>query len=133
MNDVLTLPQSTTATLLAANLTATRGATMRDTSPAKFNDTRNMTFFAPLNSGWARVGSILQPGPSSVDLSRVADYHMVPQRVMYSSRMRNETLSTEAGEDLHLSVIDGTAYVNSARVVSTDVLLNNGVMHVLSE
>ena len=103
-----------------------------NSDPAKFNDTQNMTFFAPINDGWRRVGSIVQPG-STVDLSRVGDYHMVPRRVIYSTRMHNETLPTEAGEDLHLYVVDGRAYVNSARVVSTDVLLNNGVMHLLSE
>jgi hypothetical protein len=47
--------------------------------------------------------------------------------------MRNSTIPTLAGEDITISVIDGIAYANSARIISTDILLNNGVMHVIDK
>ena len=46
--------------------------------------------------------------------------------------MQNSTIRTLVGEDINISVTDGTAYANSASIISTDVLLNNGVMHVVA-
>lgn len=60
------------------------------------------------------------------------NYH-VARGVYYSVNMTNKTIQSLSGSDLHMSVIDGTAFINSAKVVSTDLLLNNGVLHVLEK
>jgi uncharacterized surface protein with fasciclin (FAS1) repeats len=60
-------------------------------------------------------------------------YHIVQGNMEYSIKMRNSTLPTLAGEDITISVIGGIAYANSARIISTDILLNNGVMHVIEK
>lgn len=132
INQVLTLPQSTTATLLAANMTAFLGALNVGGNVPAFNDMRNVTVFAATNHGFERVGSVIENIPVE-GLSRVTSYHMIPGQILYSTDLQNTTISTLAGENLTVSVIDGVAFINSARVESTDVLINNGVMHIISE
>jgi uncharacterized surface protein with fasciclin (FAS1) repeats len=127
--------------LFAANLTAALSALNMGGNAARFNESGNITVFAPRNEGFERIASHFETlqtlQTENQDLrqivSHITDYHMVTGRVLYSTEMTNETLSTLAGEDVHFSVIDGVGYVNSARLVSTDILLNNGVLHVISE
>jgi uncharacterized surface protein with fasciclin (FAS1) repeats len=37
------------------------------------------------------------------------------------------------GSDLNISVEDGTIYVDEARVILPDVLISNGVVHVVDK
>lgn len=56
---------------------------------------------------------------------------MVPGVVGYSSLLSNTTLTTLQGNNVTISIIDGSVYVNSAKVVVPDVLVANGVVHVI--
>ncbi|PGG97596.1 hypothetical protein AJ80_09673 [Polytolypa hystricis UAMH7299] len=132
INDVLTLPQTLSVTALAANLTSFVGAMNITNSTRNINSAQNITVFAPNNDGWDRISSATA-NMSDSNLSRVVDYHVIPDTIVYSSDMRNRTLRTKMGTDVHLSVINGTAFVNSAKVVSTDLLVHNGVLHVLAD
>ena len=42
-----------------------------------------------------------------------------------------KTLQTLLGINLTITVLDGSIYVNAAKVVAPDYLLSNGVMHVI--
>ncbi|KAK2746840.1 hypothetical protein FQN57_002882 [Myotisia sp. PD_48] len=132
INEVLTLPQSTSATLLAANLTSFLGAIQNGSATSNANDRTDVTIFVPRNEGFRRVGSVFS-NISSSDLENIANYHIVEGKTIHSVDMKDESLQTSANKDIHLSVINGVAFVNSARVVSTDLLVNNGVLHVISD
>ncbi|KAK2858355.1 hypothetical protein FQN49_004812, partial [Arthroderma sp. PD_2] len=128
----LTLPQSVTATLQAANLTSFLGAVQQGNSVSNANDPTDITVFAPRNLGFQRIGSAFE-NISTEDLGRIANYHIVKGKVLYSPDLEGESHPTYADKDLHISVIDGRAFVNSARIESTDLLVNNGVLHVISD
>lgn len=101
-------------------------------STKNIDSARDVTIFAPNNTGFKRISS-LTANMSDSNLTRVVEYHVVPDKVVYSSDMRNTTLRTKQGDDVHLTVINGTAFVNSAKVVSSDLITHNGVLHVLGE
>ncbi|KAG8408679.1 hypothetical protein J3459_010868 [Metarhizium acridum] len=98
---------------------------------------RDVTIFAPLDDAYGLVGGTLR-GLDAPRLARVMRYHVVPGRVLSSARLANgssyDTLATDAaGRPARLVVRqDGnTKYVNSARIVQPDILLANGVMHII--
>jgi len=54
--------------------------------------------------------------------------------VAYSDTLKNgANLTTAVNETLKVTVHDGTIYVNSAKVVTPNVLCKEGVVHVIDE
>ncbi|PGH03994.1 hypothetical protein AJ79_07227 [Helicocarpus griseus UAMH5409] len=126
---VFTLPQDVPTSATAANLTSFMALLQASNLTSRVDETPDITVFAPENQAFERVGSVFTNASSS-DLSHIAQYH-IAEGATYSANMTNKTLMTLDGKEVHLSLIDGTAYVNSARVLSTDLLVNNGVLHIL--
>ncbi|KAK6951501.1 hypothetical protein Daesc_006022 [Daldinia eschscholtzii] len=50
-----------------------------------------------------------------------------------STDLQNTTLTAINGQNITITVVDGTVYANSAKVTVPDVLLENGVVHVLDQ
>lgn len=71
---------------------------------------------------------------SVAQLADILNYHVVNSSsfVGYSSNLVNgTTLRTRQGASLTITVASNSLFVNSARVVQQDILLSNGVMHVI--
>lgn len=49
----------------------------------------------------------------------------------YSTLLSNTTLPTVGGGNVTIRVENGSVFVNSAKVIIPDVLVANGVVHVL--
>ena len=49
----------------------------------------------------------------------------------YSTILSNTTLKTVAGANVTITVEGGSVFVNSAKVVTPNVLVSNGVVHVI--
>ena len=92
--------------------------------------TPNVTIFAPNNAAFQSIGSALR-NISTDDLTSVLNYHVINGTIGYSSTLSNTTLPTLNGAEVTISVVDGEVFVNSARVVTPDVLVANGVVHVI--
>jgi transforming growth factor-beta-induced protein len=99
------------------------------------NGHRQLTVFAPTDAAFDRLFAAL--GVSGVDdipvdtLRAVLLYHVAPgvrdsTDVLASSRIR--TLSKGF---LIPSVRDGSAWINGARILATDIQASNGVIHVI--
>jgi transforming growth factor-beta-induced protein len=99
------------------------------------NGHRQLTVFAPTDAAFDRLFAAL--GVSGVDdipvdtLRAVLLYHVAPgvrdsTDVLASSRIR--TLSKGF---LIPSVHDGSAWINGARILATDIQASNGVIHVI--
>ncbi len=119
---------STTA--IAGNLTSLVGAVTRAELVEAVDTTPDVTIFAPSNAAFQSIGSALG-NISNEDLTSVLTYHVVGGTVGYSSMLANTTLTTLNGADVTISVIDGEVFVNSAKVITPDVLVANGVVHVI--
>lgn len=130
IDTVLTLPASDSATALAANLTALAGALTATDLVSTVESLSDVTIFAPSNDAFAAIGSATS-NLSTEALAGILQYHVVQGTVGYSSVLSNTTLETVGGGNVTITIIDGSVYVNSAKVITPDVLVANGVVHVI--
>lgn len=91
-----------------------------------------MTIFAPSNAAFQAIGSAL-PNLTTDQLTSILTYHVVQGTVGYSSLLRNTTLKTVGGGNVTITVQGGSVFVNSAKVIVPDVLVANGVVHVIDK
>ncbi|KAF7531007.1 hypothetical protein G7054_g9318 [Neopestalotiopsis clavispora] len=129
---VLAIPQNLTDTLSNANLTAAAGAITTADLQDTVSSLRNVTVFAPNNEAFNDIGSILA-NLSSDDLRSTLGYHVVENTVAYSSDIQNSTLTASNGDELNIYNINGSVFVNAARVTIPDLLVSNGVVHVIDQ
>jgi uncharacterized surface protein with fasciclin (FAS1) repeats len=130
IDSVLSIPQNDSATAVAANLTDVAGALMKANLVNTVDGLHNVTIFAPANSAFDRIGNLL-PNLTTQQLTSILEYHVVEGTIAYSSLIKNESIATVQGSNVTLTVVNGTVYVNSAKVILADVLVANGVVHVL--
>ena len=91
------------------------------------------TVFAPSDDAFSKlpsgtVESLLEDIPT---LRQILEYHVVSGKVTASDVTSLKTAKTVLGEDLKITVAEGSVKVNEAQVVMTDVMADNGVIHVI--
>jgi hypothetical protein len=76
---------------------------------------------------------VLAKNTSPGELQADFQYHIVPSFVGYSSLLKNGmVLKTAQGDNVTITVQDGgDIYVNAARVITSDYIVANGVVHVI--
>ncbi len=132
IDTVLTVPQNISATLVASNLTALAGAATAANLVDTLQSARDLTIFAPSNAAFQNIGSVLA-NASVETLTGVLGYHVVNGTVAYSSTLSNTTVRSLTGQEIRITVNNGSIFVNSAKVVNPDVLVANGVVHVIDK
>ena len=94
----------------------------------------NITYFIPNSAAALANATALAAEVSSDEKKAVFEYHIVPGVVDYSTDLTNGTsLKTAQGENVTITVQDGDVYVNSAKVIASDIIVANGVVHVLDK
>ncbi|KAI9683325.1 MAG: hypothetical protein M1829_005395 [Trizodia sp. TS-e1964] len=132
IDTVLTVPESIALTATAANLTALAGALTTANLVGQLQSLKDVTVFAPTNAAFAAVGSAV--ANLTIDqLVSILGYHVVQGTVGYSTLLTNgQTLKTVQGGNVVITVAgNGDIYVDSAKVVLPNVLVANGVVHVI--
>lgn len=131
IDSVLSIPPNLTVALTEGNLTALAGAATQANLVQALSDIQQLTLFAPNNEAFAAVADVAS-GLTVEQLTAVLGYHVIDGTVVYSSDIVNGTeVKTLQGSDLTITVRDGSVYVNDAKVVKPDVLVKNGVVHVI--
>ncbi len=109
-------------------VTAVKAAGLVDTlkSPGPF------TVFAPTDAAFAKIpadqlNALLQDKDK---LRAVLTYHVVPGRVLAKDVSAGK-VGTAQGQPLTIDIQSGTVMVDQAKVVQTDILTSNGVIHVI--
>ena len=92
------------------------------------------TVFAPTNAAFAKlpagtVESLLLP-ENKAKLVAILTYHVVPAKVMAADVKTGEA-PTVNGKALKLKANESGVMVNNAKVVATDLVGSNGVVHVV--
>ena len=113
-----------------AGLTAFLGAVNATNLTEAVSTTPDVTIFAPLNSAFTNISSALS-NLTVEAAAAILQYHVINGTVAYSSTLTNGSVPALAGGNLTITVEDGEVFVNAARVVVADVLLANGVLHVI--
>ena len=92
------------------------------------------TVFAPTDEAFAKlpagtVENLLKP-ENKEKLKGILLYHVVPGKVM-AADVKTMKAKTAGGKELSIKVEEGSVTVDSAKVVKTDVMADNGVIHVI--
>ncbi len=92
------------------------------------------TVFAPTDDAFKKlpagtVEDLLKP-ENKEKLGKILAYHVVKGKVMAADVKTMEAESAE-GSKLNVKVEDGKVMVNDAKVVKTDIMASNGVIHVI--
>ena len=114
-------------TLLAAVKAAGLAETLSGEGP--------FTVFAPTDAAFAKIPEatlkdLLKP-ENKDKLVAILTYHVVPGRVFSEGALEAKSAKTVQGSSVKISVKDGSAYVDNAKIVGTDVNAANGVIHVI--
>jgi len=92
------------------------------------------TVFAPIDSAFTALDEgvleALLADPTG-DLANILQYHVVAGRFLSTDLTEDMMLTTLQGEDLTIS-LDGGATVNGIDLVKTDLMADNGVVHVIA-
>ena len=91
------------------------------------------TVFAPSNEAFAylpdgTVESLLKP-ENKQKLQKILTLHVVSGKVM-ATDVKPGSVKTLNGESINVAVADGGVTVNGAKVVKTDIVGSNGVIHM---
>lgn len=101
-------------------------------------DATNVTIFAPRNSAFQLLAGTLS-GLDKASLARILRYHVVPGQVLFSSALTNGSNLTTAALDAasnpiaaHVLRAGNNMYVDRSQVVQPDILIANGVVHMVA-
>jgi uncharacterized surface protein with fasciclin (FAS1) repeats len=93
------------------------------------------TVFAPTDDAFAKlpegtVENLLKP-ENKAKLQAVLTYHVVAGKVMAADVLGLSSAKTVNGQEVSIQVEDGTVMVDNAKVIKTDIVCSNGVIHVI--
>jgi uncharacterized surface protein with fasciclin (FAS1) repeats len=94
---------------------------------------RQLTVFAPTDEAFANLGldaSNIGSLPKDT-LTQILLYHVAPGSRDSSDVVGSSRIRTLEGGFLKVSVMGGSAYVNSSKIVAVDIRTTNGIIHVI--
>ncbi|PQE15528.1 hypothetical protein CJF32_00006884 [Rutstroemia sp. NJR-2017a WRK4] len=130
IDTVLSIPASVSSTALDLNLTSLYGALNATSLASPVDSLTNVTIFAPNNQAFGNIANLV-PTLSTEQLSSILTYHVVNGTVGYSTGLKNGSIPTLGGGEVTITIEGGNVFVNSAKVVVADILVANGVVHVI--
>merc|ERR1712029_149089 len=132
IDDVLMIPGNLTSTAQNANLTAFLGAAVNASVASTLLGAEDLTIFAPSNAAFQDIGSLV--GNLTMDqLANILSYHVIEGTVAYSSDLSNTSLTTLQGDDVEITIANGSVMVNNATVTNANILFAGGVIHVIDQ
>ncbi len=118
----------TFSTLVGAVVSANLQGTLSGAGP--------FTVFAPTNDAFAAIASTVS-SLTTQQLTNVLTYHVVPSQVLAANIPFGTPVTTVLGQTITINagtpptITDSTA--TAAKIVATDVLASNGVIHVVDK
>jgi uncharacterized surface protein with fasciclin (FAS1) repeats len=93
-----------------------------------------LTVFAPTDAAFAKVpkSTINALLANKAKLRAVLLYHVLKGEVPAAKVVKLKSAKTLEGSSVKIKVSGGTVYVNSAKVLKTNVYASNGVIHVIN-
>ncbi len=93
-----------------------------------------LTVFAPTDEAFANLPDGLLASLSTDQLTRILQYHVLGTEVFAGDLQPEQSPESLLGEDLYITVGDDGAFINgSSEIITTDVDVNNGVIHAINE
>ena len=95
------------------------------------------TVFAPTDEAFSKLPSgtldkLLKPENKN-DLVKILTYHVTPGKVVAADVMKlnGKEVTMVNGGKAKIEVKNGSVYINGAKVIVTDIMAKNGVIHVI--
>ncbi len=91
------------------------------------------TVFAPTGEAFAKLpaGTLESLIANPEQLKKVLTYHVVAGKVMASDVVKLKEAKTVQGSAAKIKVSGGEVMIDNAKVVKTDIICDNGVIHVI--
>ncbi len=95
---------------------------------------KNYTVFAPTDGAFAKLPdrTLNALANNRSKLRKVLLYHVVPGKVPASEVVERERAKTAEGSRVRFDVRGNNAFVNSARIIQTDIRAKNGIIHAIN-
>ena len=136
INTVLTVPPSPSTSALDSNLTSLAAVLNSTNLLPAVDSLKDVTIFAPSNDAFKAVSSATS-NLTTQQLAGILEYHIINGTVGYSSLLTtglaNESFPTLAGGRVNVVMEDNKVFVNSAQITITDIIVSNGVVHVIDK
>jgi uncharacterized surface protein with fasciclin (FAS1) repeats len=92
------------------------------------------TVFAPTDKAFAKLPKgtlegLLKP-ENKQQLISILTYHVVPGKMM-SKDVKSGMVKTASGSSFRMKVSKKEVYIDNAKVVTTDIMAKNGVIHII--
>lgn len=95
------------------------------------------TVFAPTDAAFAKlpkgaIDNLLKP-ENKETLIKILTYHVVPGKLTAEDVLKlNDTeLKMVSGDNAKIEVKDNNVYIDGAKVIVTDIIAKNGIIHVI--
>lgn len=95
------------------------------------------TVFAPTDEAFAKLSSgtldnLLKPADKQI-LRNILNYHVFQGKVLAEdvSKLAGKEITMASGDKAKIEVKDGSVYINGAKVIATDIVGKNGVIHII--
>ncbi|KXT08179.1 hypothetical protein AC579_608 [Pseudocercospora musae] len=127
IDEVLAIPSKASVTAQAAGLTSAVNALTKASLATTVDSVADLTIFVPTNEAFKSI-------PAGIDvktLTNVLTYHAITGSVLFSTDLSNTSVASLQGGKIMVTVTDAGVMVNQAKVVVADVLIANGVAHVI--
>ncbi|SPQ24627.1 c455cfb6-ced2-4438-8d35-b784b42e963b [Thermothielavioides terrestris] len=143
IDSVMRVPETLESTARSAytDLTSFVGALYATNLMSEFAGAKDLTIFAPRNAAFQQLAGAIS-AMDETTLKRVLRYHIVPgsssssssNLTHYSWDLKNgSTLATAAdgGRPLTVTRFTNFVFVNSAEIIQPDILVANGLVHMV--
>ncbi|TKA74473.1 hypothetical protein B0A55_05248 [Friedmanniomyces simplex] len=130
IDSLLQIPGNFSSVAQNANLTALLGAVNATNLTSTLDSASDITIFAPSNSAFQNIASAVG-NLTATQAAAILEYHVINGTIAYSSSLTNTTIKTLGGGNVTVTIVNGTVFINSARVVNPDILMSGGVIHII--
>ena len=91
------------------------------------------TVFAPTDDAFAKLpaGTVEGLLKDPEKLKKILLYHVVSGKVMAADVMKMKSAKTVEGQPVKIMAKDGMVMLNNAHVTKTDIVTDNGIIHVI--
>ncbi|KAM6535365.1 hypothetical protein FALCPG4_004937 [Fusarium falciforme] len=133
VDSVLVPPSGIGQVLTASQVQSFLGGLYDSKIMPALDEVKDITVFAPRDQAMEAIGGTLAKMSLS-QLAEVMGYHIVRGKVLVSTDLRNaKSLKTiSQGKRLQIRQIGNEMFVNSAKIISTDILISNGILHIIT-
>lgn len=91
------------------------------------------TVLAPTDEAFAKLppGTVDALLKDPAKLKNILLYHVIPAKAMAADVMTMKSAKTAEGKMVRIKVVGSTVMVNNAKVIKTDIVCTNGVIHAI--